>query len=248
MRVSFDSNAWETIFGVEDTHHAPIRAALMERRLDGFICAAAFRIEAIRKKSRPTYFAQPHMEVRFESPVPKESGRFNLMGSMGPDNSMHPGLPLVQAGKLQRALATGITLMYGENWMGLPEPPEIRDRSYYVHEEPDEARTREERQLWASAEIADRGVGKAAFDDADGWTDRRRTPAEERQLIKACAEWADGELVAAHIAYRNDAICTNDFAKGSGRSIFDAANRAWLAQRYGVTFMMLADLIAKVTP
>jgi hypothetical protein len=247
MRISFDSNTWEIIFEAEDTQQS-IRAALREGSLEGFICAAAFRIETITKKNRPTYFAQPHMEVRFEPLVPKPNGRFSVRGSIGPDNAKHPGLPLVQASKLRRARAAGIKLMYGGNWMGLPEPAEIRDRSFYVHEEADEARDREERQIWIAAEVAARGVGQAAFEDADGWTDRPRTPVDDKQLIRACAEWADGELVEAHIPYRNDALCTNDFAKGSGRSIFDAANRAWLAQRYGVKFLTLDELITKVTP
>ena len=247
MRISFDSNAWETVFEAADTHHAPIRAALQERRFEGFICAAAFRIEAITRKARTAYFAQPHMDVRF-GVVPMGNGKSSLKGSIGPDNNRHPGLPAIQTEKLRRALGVGIKLMYGGNWMGLPEPPEIRDRSHYVHEEADEARDREERQLRASAEIAARGVGQAAFEAANGWTDRARTSVKAKQLIRACAEWADGELVEAHIAYRNDLLCTNDFAKGSGRSIFDSTNRAWLAQRYGVTFLTLDELIAKVTP
>jgi len=247
MRTSFDSHAWEAVFEATDTHHAPIRVALRERRVEGFICAAAFRIEAITREARTAYFAQPYMDVSF-GVVPTGNGKFWLKGSIGPDNNRHPGLPAIQIEKLRRALGAGIKLMYGGNWMGLPEPPEIRDRSHYVHEEPDEARDREERQLQASAEIAARGVGQAAFEAADGWTDRARTPVEARQLIRACAEWADGELVGAHIAYRNDVLCTNDFAKGSGRSIFDATNRAWLAKRYGVTFLTLDELIAKVTP
>lgn len=245
MRTSFDTNAWETVFEEGDTRHAPIRNTLLARTVEGFICAASFRIEAIRKKSRPGYFAQPHMEANF-GPSPNGRGGVGVAGSIGPDNAMHPGLPPIQAGKLQRARAAGIKLMFGLNWMGLPEPLEIQDRSFYVQESPDESHAREERQLWAAADVDGRGVGYAAFEKAGGWKIRPRSPAEDKQLAKACAEWADGELVEAHIAYRNDVLCTNDFARSSGHSIFDATNRTWLAQRYGVTFMTLDDLIAKI--
>jgi hypothetical protein len=48
MRVNFDSNAWERIFTPADTICAPIRAALANGAMAGFICEAGFRIEAIR--------------------------------------------------------------------------------------------------------------------------------------------------------------------------------------------------------
>jgi len=48
MRITFDSNAWETIFQ-HDVERNPIRIAIEEKRIHGFICAAGFRIEAITK-------------------------------------------------------------------------------------------------------------------------------------------------------------------------------------------------------
>jgi hypothetical protein len=80
-----------------------------------------------------------------------------------------------------------------------------------------------------------------------GWSGRIETSADEKRLRKACAEWADGELVGAHIAYRNDILCTNDRAKGAGTSIFDPTNRAWLAAEYGVVFKTLHELVAEIT-
>lgn len=246
MRVSFDSNAWEAIFSPDDIRAAPIRAALADGRVDGFICEAGFRIEAITKRNRPSYFAQPYMDVVVKLPTSSRDGVFAITMSIGPDDPRHPGLPAVQAEKLKRALAAGIRLMCGHNWMGLPRPQETSDPSNFVHEEGGALREREERQLEACTQIEARGLGKAMFDAADGWMDRPRTPAEEKQLVRACAEWADGELVEAHIAYRNDLLCTNDLARAAGRSVFDAANRAWLATHYGVTFLTLDELTAKV--
>ena len=57
---------------------------------------------------------------------------------------------------------------------------------------------------------------------------------------------ADGELVCAHVAYRNDISCTNDCARGSGTSIFDEANRSWLEANYGVTFRTVDELLAEI--
>src|ERR1700730_14248613 len=126
MRVSFDSNTWEKIFDPTDRECAPIRAALIARTLEGFICEAGFRIEAIRKRDRAPYFAQPHMDPRFHGVVMRD-GRPYVYMSFGPDDARHPGLPVERAGKLQHALGAGVRLMHGASWMGLPAPAGLHD-------------------------------------------------------------------------------------------------------------------------
>jgi hypothetical protein len=133
MRVSFDSNAWEKIFSPADCKCAPLRAALKARRLDGFICEAAFRIEAIRKRDRADYFKQPHADLQFDRIV-TQNGRSHLEMSFGPLDDHHLGLHGAPVSKLQGALAAGIRLMRGSNWMGLPSPQEIRDPTIFVPE------------------------------------------------------------------------------------------------------------------
>jgi hypothetical protein len=65
MQVSFDSNAWEKVFDPADRDWALVRSAISSGRITGFICEAAFRIEAIRKRERAAYFAEPAMDVQF---------------------------------------------------------------------------------------------------------------------------------------------------------------------------------------
>ena len=119
MRVSFDSNAWEKIFDPSDTLCASIRAALASSAIKGFICEAGFRIEAITKADRATYFTQPYMDTRLDGIVMRD-GKPHVQVSFGPDDTRHPGLPSVQADKLRRALSTGLLLMRSSPWMGLP--------------------------------------------------------------------------------------------------------------------------------
>jgi hypothetical protein len=245
MRVSFDSNAWEQIFDPIDCECAAIRADLAERRLEGFICEAGFRIEAVRKQDRSSYFSQPYMGSRDHGIVTRD-GRPYFHISFGPDDDHHPGLPTEQACKLQSALAAGVQLMRSLSWMGLPAPQEIRDPSIFAPETLEARRDREQRQLDVSTLIDARGVGRATFDAAGGWSRRIDNRADEKRLRKACAEWADGELVSAHIAYLNDILCTNDRARGAGKSIFDPPNRAWLAADYGVIFKTLHELVAEI--
>jgi len=165
-----------------------------------------------------------------------------LKMSIGPDDGRHPGLPREQKLKLERAFAAGVKLLRGGAWMGLPTPPEILSPSNYPREEPDAAFDRQQREIQMSSLIEQRGVGKAAFDAADGWEPRIRDASAERRLSKACAEWADGETVAAHFAYRNDILCTDDNAGGAGRSIFDSANRGWLTADHQIRFMTVDEL------
>ena len=60
--------------------------------------------------------------------------------------------------KLKTALASGVQLMRGAAWFGLPSPVEIRDPALFVQtNDPG----REQRQIDASSRIEARGVGKA---------------------------------------------------------------------------------------
>ncbi|WP_024508408.1 hypothetical protein [Bradyrhizobium sp. ARR65] len=240
MRVTFDSNAWEKIFDPDDRDWASVRSAIANGRIAGFICESGFRIEAIRKSERASYFAGPAMDVQFPFSIVMRHGQPHVhFMSIGPDDKRHPGLPEVQSKKLKSALAAGIRLLRGAAWLGLPSPAEIRDPTLFAETKDNE---REQRQIDLAARIESRGVGKAAFDAAGGWNAARGTTSTEKVFLKACAEWADGELVAAHIAYRNDILCTDDRARSAGLSIFDTANRTWLATEFGVRFATLEQL------
>lgn len=244
-RVTFDSNAWEKVFAPDDERYTPVRSALVAGRIEGRICDAGFRIEAIAKRHRSKYFSQPLMGVTTEIIQMNSNGLFKMSMSIGPDDSKHPGLPLAQAKKLSFALASGFKVMRGLAWLGLPCPPDLRDQSIFVAETENHSLARQERQLYAAFQIDQRGVGRGAFMAVAGWEVRDRNPAEQKQLSKACAEWADGELVAAHIGYQNDVLCTDDLARGAGKSVFDAENRQWLSAHFGVVFSSLDTLMLK---
>jgi hypothetical protein len=72
----------------------------------------------------------------------------------------------------------------------------------------------------------------------------RASGTEELEIANAIAEWADGDTVAAHIAFQIDYLCTGDEAKNRN-SIFDPIQRAWLTATYGVRFLTISDLASK---
>src|SRR5271165_5471417 len=63
---------------------------------------------------------------------------------------------------------------------------------------------------------------------------------EKREVARAVAECADADSIAAHYAYVNDFFCTLDAAKAETKrgepAVFDADNRAWLTENFGVQF------------
>ena len=182
MQVSFDSNAWEKVFDPTDHDWAPVRSAISSGRITGFICEAAFRIEAIRKRERAAYFAEPAMDVQFPfSMVIRDGKPYVQIMSIGPADENHPGITEVQSTKLKNAITAGVRLMRGGAWMGLPSPVEIRDPALFAQtKDPG----REQRQIDASARIEARGVGKAALTLPAAGTHKQARIIMKRHFIK----------------------------------------------------------------
>ncbi|MCC2096232.1 MAG: hypothetical protein KDJ29_05045 [Hyphomicrobiales bacterium] len=243
MRVTLDSNAWETIFDPDNLDCEPLRVAMASGVLEGYICESAFRIEAINKGGRTEYFQHPKMDVGIDVEFGTD-GRITLHMQMGPADQKHPGLPKIQSEKIARAIQSGVRLLHGISWMGLPSPAEINDPALYVKDADGDRGRRDRCQADVAFAIGQRGVGRSAFETAGGWSGRETSPNARKKFQRACAEWADGETVIAHIAYQNDVLCTNDHGRSAGASIFDLTNRAWLTETYGVRFATLQQLIA----
>lgn len=258
MRVSLDSNVWEWLFAASAETSVPrgrILAALRSHRMSAFICDAAIRIEAIIKKHRPSYLASI-TPLFGPTGIVQQDDRPHLQFSLMPDDRRHPGIPGIQADKLGLAQEHGVRLMRGLSWISLPRAPCSLE---YVSEAPGQRGQREALQHVVFDGLKQRGVGKARFDgiidridqqagrNLPGWSGLARLGDQgHKELARACSEWADAELVAAHVGYKNDLLCTEDHARRAGRSVFDWDQRCWSSDRYGVrliTIGALADLL-----
>ena len=70
---------------------------------------------------------------------------------------------------------------------------------------------------------------------------------QQRAVERAFGEWADGDSIAAHIAYGLDVFCSDDVGKSNvTNSIFDSINRGWLTRIYGVQFMTFKELASNL--
>jgi hypothetical protein len=173
--------------------------------------------------------------------------------------------------ELNQALAIGIKLL-STPYIGLSVPERLRGNPHIYAEEVFATADYNERFGAVLQAIIDRGVGQAALsvlaEEFDqqldgprpvGWSDRELIyrvyeyacssgrDKERKQVEKAFAEMADGDLVAAHIAFGNDYLCTEDKARSAGsRSIFDTENREWLKSKHGVEIVNAQQLVDRL--
>jgi hypothetical protein len=247
-----------------------LKDAIQSGRVRGFISEGFGTAESIKKQDRALFHVQnvPNVKVTNKSYGP---GLHCLSIEIGARHDLHPGITPEFEEELNEALAIGMKLLTTP-YMALPVPDGLRNRPEIYAEEVFATSDYNERFGEIIRTIVDRGVGEGALPalareftaSLDGprpdWmTDRdliyrvyvyastSGLNKEKRQVEKAFAESADGDLVAAHIAFGNDYLCTDDRGISAGSpSIFDASNRAWLQSLYGVKIVSaqeLADLL-----
>jgi hypothetical protein len=277
MRVTFDTNVWNRMVFPERYTNRPnhlalvkIKDAIRNGRVHGFISEGFATVESIKKQDRASFHLQNIPEVKVTS-KPAGPGLHCLTIEIEAKHDLHPGLTPEFEEELNEALAIGVKLLTTP-YIGLPVPNRLRDNPIIYAQEVFATSDYNERFGEVVRTINDRGVGEGTLPvlakklttDLDGprpdWmTDRdliyrvylyactSGLSSYKDQIEKAFAESADGDLVAAHIAFSNDYLCTEDRAKFAvSPSIFDANNRAWLNSEYGTKILsaqQLADLL-----
>lgn len=247
-----------------------IRDAVRDGRAEGFISETVATLEAIRKGERASYLPKrAEAGLMFEIPhdgIPdSESGR-PAIGSrvlLGGSSTAHPGLMPILADRLEAAFALGFKLIRVSR-VATVRPTAIDHEHLYLP-----LTQQHLNDIWGHldrlAEIGDaieaRGVGFSAIEAVARRIQQRKglpgvpwyngidhplDAAEEREIDRAFAEWADGDTVAAHIGYDLGIICTADEGKGARRSIFDASNREWLRQAYGLEILNMRQLAERL--
>ena len=90
-----------------------------------------------------------------------------------------------------------------------------------------------------------KNISRRYADFPEKWQDGlKNIPDNSRgEIADAVAEWADGDMVCAHVAYGNHYICTRDSAQKAGKdSVFSTENRDWLEREYSVKFITPEEL------
>ena len=278
MRVTFDTNVWNRMVFPELHIDEPNYQALVELknavrdgRIRGFISEAFATIEAIKRENRAKFHVQNTPKVR----VTDESvgnGLIRLTIQIEANHDQHPGIGEEFEGELKEALAIGIKLL-SSPYIAVTVPNELRKRPEIYAEGVFETQDYNDRFGEAITTIVGRGVGNGVLVDmVKEFTERLDGPRPKtlhdraliygvyelarqdgdkkqmRRIEDSYGESADGDVVAAHIAYGNEYLCTDDRAKSaSSPSIFNVDNRAWLRSKYGVKIVTSQELAELVT-
>ena len=252
-------------------HHnsfVKIREAVRSGRVSGSISEGFATAEAIGRRNQARYYIESVPEVEV-TPTVLTGGSVSMSININARHAQHPGIGADFEEELTAALEIGVKLLTTP-YIGLAVPDGLR-KSPDIYADGIFATTSyNERFGHVVRSINSRGVGGGALgvlakefkQELDGpvpanWSDRELIyrvyeyassagrSKEKRQVEKAFAESADGDVVAAHIAIGNDYLCTEDRARSSVfRSIFDAENRAWLETAYGTRIVGVEELVS----
>lgn len=250
MRVTFDTNVWQQVvtpsLAMKDSRYRAfltIHEALRTKQIQGFICETVGTLEAITRAGRKGYFTsiKPSVKVKGDA----QGSQVRLAINIGTNHDQHPGLPNVLRKRLELAFALGMRLMRAPR-IAMPLPASFLNLSIFADEfDVPTSAARDNRWGDVVESIEQRGVGPATMLSLGAKTGRKPNALGEKEFARAVAEWADGDSVAAHVAYCNDIFCTEDQGKtAKGGSILDANNRSWLTLAYKVKFATISELAA----
>jgi hypothetical protein len=221
MKVTFDTNVLGDF--VLSTECFRIRDAVRDGSIIACVAETVFTLEAIKKENRKSFLSLYVGKTAF----PKHPGNNKYL-----DLVLKAGVKILRCPRI--AGLTNLSIPQEKYFNDLHELA-IRQNLFSVCLE----------------EIERRGCGidcvqklGAQYDRANWLRGIKIAPDLERtKVADAVGEWADGDSVAAHIAYRNDYFCSRDFNRnGSGESILSDKNRKWLFERYKVRFINMDDL------
>jgi hypothetical protein len=261
MKITFDSNVWQIVVSPdrypEDqaiSSFKEINSHIRSGHLLGFLAEPIFTLEAIKKVDRRDFFQKFSPPFTFQENI--QANIVNLSMSIESDQSSHPGNNTYLTTYLIEALQLGFKVLRcpRNSWI---KNPDLKDEWFIALAELDKSPYLEDFAHLVS-KIKERGcgsydleeIGKRYASDNEHWTEgMKKAPVlEDRAIVKAFAEWADGDAIAAHIANKNQYFCTRDVARGAGQvSVLSMQNRNWLEAEYGATFVtpeQLAKLLS----
>lgn len=256
LLVTFDSNVWRpagdpTRFPNDPMHASftKIHRALCGVQIEGRLSETVFTLEGIARADRKNMLSAYKPKIGITEEVLPD-GRIHLGLSIGPDLTAHPGNNSYLSSHLNDALALGFKLMHCHRVAGFINP-DIKTEWYAQTPIPTIDVANKFGEVGRKIEAAGAGIawvksiGTANAQSAEHWPQglANAPSTEDKTIASAVAEWADGDMVSAHVAYQNHYICTRDTAKAAGsNSVFSPSNRVWLERDYGVKFVSPVEL------
>ena len=261
LKVTFDTNVFTRFIdlekGLDKIHYENILKAIRSEAIRGYFSDTFVTLEGIMKIDRERILGSRRISFLTSSESPN---RINItIGTSMCEPNLHDSHLCTVSSLLKLGLWGLRGLAYlGDNF-SVPSNIDL-------YESISVDALRQYRERMGNVEIAianrnqktDEHVGKCRArelglkwlkrDQRDGeiWYQGlglAKDKPESQQIVKAIAEWADGESIIRHIGYGNGYFCTSDKGKSAnGASIFDDSHREWLACEFGVKFVTPKEL------
>lgn len=251
-----------------------VHAALVNGQIEGFYSVTMLTIEGIMRRDRAEVFAgtrtvmQPETSgITKNADLPDairekvgiedvETITVELQVRQPSRKPLHPEV----IARMKAAKAAGFKVLQGVPRIGayhITDPAgdyylslgKDADEKVWIDKAHEVARAIEARGI-GFAQVKALGNSMAVSDPSSAWfrcLDQAVDIHQRRAVERAFSEWADGDSVAAHIAYGLDIFCSADVGNSNAiNSIFDPIHRAWLTNAYGVRFMSFEELAASL--
>lgn len=257
-KITFDSNVWRLVLDPEKFSNDPeieycrqINEYIKKGYLLPCISETMFTYEAINKVNRKEFFANYKAEIE-ASPLPSKDGMTGIRFTIKPDVSYHPGNNSYFSKYLEKAIHLNFKILKCVRIGGIVNP-EITEDMFLVQDEV-EMHYRLDTSAKVSKIIEDelkcgfhhiKEIGIKYSPTLNDWKEgiKNAPDSVNVNIAKAVAEWADGDSIAAHIAYKNDYFCTRDKAISAGNtSILSSNNLAVLKKKYGLKIISIKEL------
>lgn len=262
VKITFDSNVWRIVASPYRFPKEPsissfeiIKSHIQEGNALGFLAETVFTLEAIKKADRRKFFQDYMPKFAFSEIDQSNDRRINI--NIAPDSTSHPGSNHYLTTHLEDAVSLGFRVLPStriawiknpdlkNEWMISPAQGEISDYAEMFGEVVDKIKN------LRSCSYDLEQIGKQYASKEEHWTEglKKAPSSEDTRISKAFAEWADGDAIAMHIAYKNCFFCTRDLANSAGdASVLSTNNRALLEKIYGVKFITPKDLSELLQP
>jgi hypothetical protein len=264
LTVTFDTNTLASVVAPETAQRgtgasgAIVAATMRAGRIRGFFSETVITLEGIKNVDRADVLGSARVVSDASS-----TGKNNVTLTAGIRHVRNPLDPRSSA-RVRAALELGMRPLRTAARIG---GYHLRDQDCALYE-PDggilELVRCMDKVNELTNEIARRGVGQAIavelglqFSQRDGiekpelflqGLGRAKDKPERKKVAEAIREWADGDSVAAHYGFGMKLLCSEDFRKnGASRSVLDDDNRQWLATKFGIEFVTLAELAQRVS-
>ena len=254
MLVTFDSNVWRKVVSPKAFPRDPDRVFyekinhfLQNGQLRGRLSETIFTLEAIERDKRSQALSSGRFNAIIQYKL-EVDGSFKVTVQLAPDPSSHPGNSDYLNKHLEDAEKLGFQIMRCHRFGGLVNP-DIKD-SLYVKLDSSSIDQWMTTFAMVAKELETRGVGMSIVQKlgeeyvAKGqiWPEGLDN-APSADVKRAVAEWADGDSVAAHVAFGNYFFCTLDQGKSAGSpSVFSPENKLWLESEYQIKFVTPKEL------